>query len=185
MRREELTQFECHLCGEGNILDHFQKCSMIIQAESTQIFRDIHSGPKYSFRSLPHQAQAPTSRVAWLPVCGPLPPLCQIGGVLNFASSCFYNVFLFSWRSLISLEWIFPGGSWPRFLKPGFDLIFFFCNTLPYLFASPDNLFFSATSCLPGETGHRKRRPNLLAFDPARPICGRHQGSGTTTRGRR
>ena len=89
MRREELTQFECHLCGEGSILDNFQKCSMIIQAESTQIFRDIHSGQKYSFRSLPHQAQAPTSRVAWLPVCGPLPPLCQIGGVLNFASSCF------------------------------------------------------------------------------------------------
>ena len=65
------------------------------------------------------------------------------------------------------------------------DLHFFFAASC-HIFASCDNLFFSATSCLlPGETGHRERRPYLLAFDPARPICGGHQGSGTTTRGRR
>ena len=52
MRREELTQFECHLCGEGSILDHFQKCPMIIQAESTQIFKDIHSGHYHTKRKL-------------------------------------------------------------------------------------------------------------------------------------
>ena len=52
MRREELTQFECHLCGEGSILDHFQKCPMIIQAESTQIFKDIPSGHYHTKRKL-------------------------------------------------------------------------------------------------------------------------------------
>ena len=52
MRREELTQFECHLCGEGSMLDHFQKCSPIIQAESTQILKDIPSGHYHTKRKL-------------------------------------------------------------------------------------------------------------------------------------
>ena len=102
MRREELTQFECHLCGEGSVLDYFQMCLMVIQTKSTQIFKDIYSGPKYSFRSLPHQAQAPAPRVTWLPVCGPLPSICQIGGVLTFASSCFYRTRVRSLFTLVS-----------------------------------------------------------------------------------